>query len=80
MIVALHRVNQKQLPIIFFGAGLPQIAALSGDARSYAERLFNFPIVGPLDAVAAVAAIRQPIESEGKVISDGALDLIIERT
>lgn len=80
LIVALHRVNQKQLPIMFFGAGLPQIAALSGDARSYAERLFNFPVVGPLDAKAAIAAIRQPIEGEGEQITDDALDLIIDRT
>ncbi|CAN0521035.1 unnamed protein product, partial [Laminaria digitata] len=42
LIVALHRVNQKQLPVMFFGAGLPQIAGLLGDARSYAERLFTF--------------------------------------
>ena len=80
LIVAMHRVNQKQLPIIFFGAGLPQIAALSGDAKSYAERLFNFPTVGPLDAISAIAAIRQPIEQEGEAISDNALSLIIERT
>ena len=80
LIGAMHRVNQKQLPIIFFGAGLPQIAALSGDAKSYAERLFNFPTVGPLDAISAIAAIRQPIEQEGEAISDNALSLIIERT
>ena len=77
LIVAMHRVNQKQLPIIFFGAGLPQIAALSGDAKSYAERLFNFPTVGPLDAISAIAAIRQPIEQEGEAISDNALSLIL---
>ena len=80
LIVALHRVNQKQLPVMFFGAGLPQIAGLLGDARSYAERLFNFPSIGPLDATAAIAAIRQPIENEGEAISVGALKLIIERT
>lgn len=80
LIVAIHRVSQKQLPIIFFGAGLPQIAALSGEAKSYAERLFNYPNVGPLDDTAATAAIRQPIESEGETISDDALQLIIQRT
>ena len=40
LIVAMHRVNQKALPVLLFGAGLPAIAALSGDAKSYAERLF----------------------------------------
>jgi len=80
LIVAIHRVNQKRLPIIFFGAGLPQIAALSGDAKSYAERLFTYPPVGPLEDQAASLAIRQPIESEGEKIEDRALETIIRRT
>ena len=66
LIVAIHRVNQKSLPIMFFGAGLPQVAALSGDAKSYAERLFHYPAVGPLDPEAAIAAIEQPIVEEGE--------------
>jgi len=80
LIVAIHRVNQRNLPVMFFGAGLPQIAALAGDAKSYAERLFDFPPVGPLDDDAAIAAIKQPIEDEGESISDGALGEIVDRT
>jgi len=80
LIVSIHRVNQKQLPVMFFGAGLPQIAALAGDAKSYAERLFDFPPVGPLDDTAAVAAIRQPVDEEGEAISDEALEEIVIRT
>lgn len=80
LIVAIHRVNQKGLPVIFFGAGLPQIAALSGDAKSYAERLFNYPPVGPLDKDSAIAAIKQPILEEGEVIDDAALEKIAEVT
>ena len=80
LIVAIHRVNQKQLPVMFFGAGLPQIAALSGDAKSYAERLFDYPPVGALDATSARAAIRQPIETEEESISDEALALIVKKT
>jgi len=80
LIVAIHRVNQKQLPVIFFGAGLPQIAALAGEAKSYAERLFDFPPIGPLDPSSAIAAIRQPIENEGESISDAALEEIVART
>ena len=80
LIVSIHRSNQRQLPVIFFGAGLPQTAALSGDARSYAERLFSFPTVGPLDEQAAIAAIRQPIENEGEAITDDALEMIFEKT
>jgi hypothetical protein len=80
LIVALHRVSQKGLPILMFGAGLPQIAALSGDAKSYAERLFKFPAVGPLREDAARGAIRQPIEKEGESITADALDLIVDQT
>jgi hypothetical protein len=80
LIVAIHRVNQKQLPVMFFGAGLPQIAALAGDAKSYAERLFDYPPVGPLDKEAAIAAIRQPIEDEGESISDEAMEEIVKQT
>lgn len=65
---------------MFFGAGLPQVPALAGDAKSYAERLFRYPPVGALDDVAAAAAIRQPIENEGESISDGALRKIISET
>lgn len=80
LIVAIHRIVQKKLPIVFFGAGLPQIAALSGNAKSYAERLFDFPLVGPLDNISATTAIRQPIEKEGESIGDKALEMIINRT
>lgn len=80
LIVAIHRVNQKQLPVMFFGAGLPQIAALSGDAKSYAERLFDYPPVGPLDTVSATAAIQQPVEAEGESIGNDALMLIVKKT
>lgn len=80
LIVAIHRSNQMGLPILFFGAGLPQIAALSGDAKSYAERLFSFPAIGALDHQAATAAIRQPVEDEGESIEEAALAGIIQAT
>jgi len=80
LIVAIHRVNQKQLPIMFFGVGLPQIAALSGNAKSYAERLFSFPPVGPLDNQSARAAILSPIEKEGEEITNKALEMIVKET
>lgn len=80
LIVALHKVNQKNLPVLFFGAGLPQVAALSGDAKSYAERLFHYPAVGKLQPPDAEKAIRQPIEDEGEKISDQALAEIIKKT
>lgn len=80
IIVAIHRVNQLGLPVEFFGAGLPQLAAMSGNAKFYAERLFNFPSIGPLDSGAACIAIRPPIEHEGEFINDNALNRILEET
>lgn len=80
LIVALHRISQKALPLIMFGAGLPQLAAVSGEAKSYAERLFEFPDVGPLDERSVEVAVRHPIEEAGARISDGALSEIGDRT
>jgi len=80
LIVAMHRVAQRGLPIILFGAGLPQVAGLAGDAKSYAERLFDFPDVGPLGAAAARQAIVSPIEAEGARIEDAAVDRIVQVT
>jgi hypothetical protein len=80
LIVAIHRVNQKGLPVLFFGAGLPAIAALSGEAKSYAERLFVFPNVDALSHDDAANAIRQPIEEEGESIDAQLLDVIVTLT
>ena len=79
-IVALHRISQKGLPMILFGAGLPQLAALAGEAKSYAERLFDFPNVGALDMAAATQAIADPIHDEGASISEEALEEIVRVT
>ena len=80
LIVAMHQISQKQLPVLFFGAGLPQLAGLSGDAKSYAERLFSYPKVGPLNATDARRAISGPIEDEGEEITSTALEKIIQTT
>lgn len=80
VIVAVHRMSQRNLPVMVFAGGLPQIAKLSGDAKSYSERLFIYPEIGPLDSGAAAIAVRKPIEAEHAVISDDALDKLIQRT
>lgn len=80
LIVSLHKINQANLPVLFFGAGLPQVAALSGEAKSYAERLFHYPDVGALPEVDAKAAIRQPVNDEGAIIDDAALTEIFLKT
>lgn len=80
LIVALHKINQKGLPVLFFGAGLPQVAALSGDAKSYAERLFHYPAVGALSPEDARVAIKQPITEEKESIAEDAIQEIVKRT
>ena len=80
LIVALHRSNQKNLPVLFFGAGLPQVAALSGEAKSYAERLFSYPPIGALDTAAAKAAIRRSVEDEQESVTEEALEVIVSQT
>ncbi|KKW90401.1 AAA family ATPase [Sphingobium chungbukense] len=80
LISALHRASQKQLPVTMIAAGLPQLVGQMGQAKSYAERLFEFVAVGPLDDMAARDAIRLPVEREGEAIDDAALDAILEQT
>lgn len=80
VIVAVHRISQKNLPILVVAAGLPQIAGLSGNAKSYAERLFAFPPIGALERSAAIEAIRKPIVKQGVDIDGEALDEILAKT
>ena len=80
LITSVHRMGQKSLPFLVFGAGLPQLAALAGEAKSYAERLFTYQDVGRLSEEAAWDAIRSPVTKEGVAISDEALTLIGEQT
>lgn len=80
LIVAVHRISQRGLPLTFFGAGLPQLAALAGEAKSYAERLFDYPGVGALDAGAAKDALQEPARREEVEFDDGAIAIIIETT
>ena len=80
LIVSVHKVGQKGLPFILFGAGLPQLAALAGEAKSYAERLFDYPKVGALQTGDAATAIREPIRQQGAQISDEALDILVGQT
>jgi hypothetical protein len=80
LITALHRAAQRQLPVVLVGAGLPQLRGRMGRAKSYAERLFDFPEVGPLPPEAARSAIRKPAEAEGVKIDGDALDRIVAAT
>lgn len=80
LITSLHRTEQRQLPVVLVGAGLPQLRGRMGNAKSYAERLFNFPEIGPLPGPAAKQAIRKPLVDEEESITDEALERILEVT
>jgi len=80
LITALHKVVQRSLPLTLVAAGLPQIAELAGDAKSYAERLFTFPRIGFLEADDAREALAVPAGEEGATFHDDALDLALEVT
>jgi hypothetical protein len=80
LIVAIHRTNQLSLPVILTGAGLPQPRALAGAAKSYAERLFDFPEIGSLDDEDARTALAVPAEESGASIDGAALDIMVERS
>ena len=74
LIEALHKMVQRKLPITMVGAGLPQIAELAGDAKSYAERLFKFPSIDNLPPNDARAALSMPAQDEGVEFTAEALD------
>ena len=80
LIIALHKISQNQLPLLFFGAGLPQIAKLTGEAKSYSERLFEFPEVDKLDRKSAIKALAVPVKTEGIEYNEDAIDLILRET
>mgnify|MGYP000969436527 FL=1 len=80
LIQAVHKSVQKRLPITFVGAGLPQIAELAGDAKSYAERLFKFPRIDSLAPEDACRAIIEPAQAEGATFTEAAADLAVSIT
>ena len=80
LITALHRAAQRRSPVTLVGAGLPQLRARTGRAKSYAERLFDFPEVGPLAQEAARSAIEKPAQAEDVTITGDALERILAQT
>jgi hypothetical protein len=80
LITALHRCSQEQLPVTMVAAGLPQLRAQTGEAKSYAERLFDFPMIGELDEGPATDAIVKPAEVEGVQYEHSAVARILEQT
>lgn len=80
LIMAMHKMQQRQLPLVLIGAGLPILPGLAGESKSYAERLFSFPEIGPLPEQDAFTAIQEPIREAGESIEPGALQEIYRVT
>ncbi len=80
LITALHRIAQQRLPVILVGAGLPQLRGRMGAAKSYAERLFDFPLIGRLTDEAAKDAITKPAAEHNIDFENDALQRIIDET
>lgn len=80
LITALHRAAQQQVPVMLVGAGLPQLPGRMGRAKSYAERLFNYPEVGPLDEASARQAIEVPAREQAVEFEPDAITRIVQET
>jgi hypothetical protein len=79
-VVGLHRINQKALPLTCVAAGLPNLPALAGEAKSYAERLFTYPTIDRLGREAADEALARPAWARKVGFSKSALAAAYERT
>jgi AAA ATPase domain len=80
LIMAMHKVQQRQLPVVLLGAGLPILPGLAGEAISYAERLFDFPDIGALSASDAAKALQDPAKAAGVSFQSAALDEVFRLT
>ena len=80
LIIAMHRIQQKNLPVILVGAGLPTILAKVGKAKTYTERLFDYPKIGALTKTETIDALQIPVEKSGVKYTRSALDQIYANT
>jgi len=63
LIMAMHKMQQRQLPMVLLGAGLPILPGLAGESKSYAERLFSFPDIGALSEADTIKALQEPTKA-----------------
>ncbi len=80
LIMGLHRISQRNLPLTMYAAGLPLVLALAGRSKSYAERLFSFPAIGVLDRQAGRQALVAPLHAAKVSIEESALEAILRTT
>ena len=80
LIMAMHKMQQRQLPVVLLGAGLPILPGMAGESKSYAERLFSFPNIGALSQENSVKALQEPAQAAGVAFEASALDEVFHLT
>ena len=80
LIMAMHKIQQRQLPLVLLGAGLPILPGLAGESKSYAERLFSFPEIGALSEEDTAKALREPAQAAGVAFESPALKEVFRLT
>ena len=80
LIMAMHKIQQRQLPVVLLGAGLPILPGMAGESKSYAERLFNFPNIGALSKADTAKALQEPAQQAGVAFENTALDEVFRLT
>lgn len=80
LIMAMHKIQQRQLPLVLLGAGLPILPGMAGASKSYAERLFSFPIIGALSQENTAKALQEPAQAAGVAFEVAALDEVFQLT
>jgi len=80
LIMAMHKIQQRQLPLVLIGAGLPILPGLTGESKSYAARLFSFTDIGALSAPDAAKALQDPAKAAGVAFATDALDEVFRQT
>jgi hypothetical protein len=78
LITAAHLAGQRELPFYVIGAGLPSLPRVLAEAKSYAERLFEFRDIGRLDEASARDALVRPVVAEGANWDEPALGAVLQ--
>jgi len=73
-------MQQRQLPVVLLGAGLPVLPGMAGESKSYAERLFSFPNIGALSKENSAQALQEPAQEAGVAFKAAALDEVFRLT
>lgn len=80
LVTVQHAAGQRELPFFVIGAGLPNLPARLADARSYAERLFEYRPIGRLPDEDARESLEGPAKQMGQSYSSEAVDVLLEES